>query len=117
MLYLSYMDLSPGHSNLYSGKSHQALIRALRNHFQDWTGFSSKFPDFSLGVIVVTKMGVAEIDIKGPSISKKHKVVDYSIFLPETIKDIEQYLDFVFTGLASILEKYGVNKTETLKIR
>jgi hypothetical protein len=79
-LYLSYIDLSPGLTNPFSKDSHPILLEVLRKNFENWNGFNSKCPEFSLGLIIVTKRGINELEVKGPSISKKHKVVDFSIF-------------------------------------
>ena len=115
MLYLSYIDLTPGLENLFSNTSHQALISFLRANFNNWTGFFQKYPDHSLGLIIVTKKGVNELSIKGPSISSKSKLVDYSIFLPEDIRNMNDYLDNVFMGLKTILKNYKVDESETFK--
>lgn len=115
MLYLSYIDLSPGLENKFSTTSHHPIINVLRRHFNDWTEFFAKHPDYSLGLIVATKAGIVDLNVKGPTISKKSKTVDYSIFIPQDIKDMNTYLDSVFEGLNIILKKYNITETDTFK--
>ena len=53
----------------------------------------------------------------GPSISKKMKITDFSIFLPDEVKDVKEYLDFVFEGIAIAMAKYDVSKDEFNQIK
>ena len=64
-LYLSYINLSPGLTNSFSKDSHAILLESLRKNFENWDGFHLKVPDFSLGLIIVTKRGINELVIKG----------------------------------------------------
>lgn len=115
MLYLSYINLTPGLENEFSTPSHHAIVNVLREHFNDWNGFFDKYPDYHIGLIVATKEGVGNVDIKGPTISKKIKRVDYSIFIPENTKNMKMYLDNFFNGLNIILENYNTKATEAFK--
>jgi len=116
-LYLSYINLSPGLTNPFTKDSHSILLEVLRKNFGNWDGFNLKYPEFSLGLIIVTKRGIDELEVKGPSISKKHQVVDFSIFLPENIADSKEYLEFIFDGLQLIFNKYGIDEQEIMKIK
>lgn len=115
MLYLSYIDLTPGLENKFSTTSHHSVINVLRRHFDNWTNFFDKYPDHSLGLIVATKEGVTDLNVKGPTISKKSKTVDYSIFIPQDINDMTMYLDNIFKGLNIILKNYDIKETHALK--
>jgi hypothetical protein len=83
-----------------------------------------KHEGYSLGFIVTTKRGIGELKVKGPSISRKMKLVDFSIFLPEKsealnpkkAEDINSYLDLVFLGISIALAKYQISKAEIEKI-
>lgn len=39
---------------------------------------------------------------------KKMKIVDYTMFLPEEIKDLGHYIDLIFEGFTFFLAKYNV---------
>ena len=117
-VYLSYINLTPGFTNIYSDVTHQKVILPLRNHFFEWNHFFEKYgADFSLGFYVSTKRGTEQLEIKGPSISRKMKIVDFSIFLPDQIKDIDHYIDLVFEGVGIVLSRFKVSENEILKMK
>lgn len=81
--------------------------------------------DFTLGIILSAKTGTSQVEIKGPSISKKYKVVDYVLYIPFAIAEeaetfYSQYVSFVCTGVATVLEKFmdaGVVKEAVAKFK
>ncbi|MBT1699247.1 hypothetical protein KK083_20285 [Fulvivirgaceae bacterium PWU4] len=67
---------------------------------------------FSLGVIISTRKSKTDLSIQGPSISKKYKMVDYTIWIPylKVIKSsslLETYLDFISEGIILVFEDLG----------
>lgn len=66
--------------------------------------------EYSLGIILSAKSNSLDLVIKGPSISKKYKVVDYILYIPFGIinqKDFfVRYVDFVCIGIKEILDRY-----------
>jgi len=112
MVLIAYIELTPGLENKFSTPAHHPLVKVLRTHENEWISFYQKHPDFSLGFTVVTKGGIKELEVKGPTVFRKLKNVDYSIFLPEDIQNMSDYLDNVFKGINQVLEKYNVIKTE-----
>jgi hypothetical protein len=74
----------------------------------------AKYENYSVGFVICTKLGVEQLEVKGPSVARKMKLVDFTIFLPDSIVNIEQYVDSVFSGIAQILEKYHV-KPESIE--
>jgi hypothetical protein len=117
MVYLSYLTLTPGYTNLFSSGTHKTILEKLRTYFPNWLGFIDKHQGYSLGFIIVTKKGIEQLEVKGPSISKKMKVVDFSIFLPDKIENLKHYLDLVFQGISISLSKYKIAEIEILKMR
>ncbi|TAE39875.1 MAG: hypothetical protein EAZ50_09375 [Runella slithyformis] len=118
VLYLSYTDLSPSIENIYIDETHQKIIAVLRRQFLDWSQFFDKYgSEFSLGFFVSTKKGTEQLTIFGPSVSRKMKVVDFSIFLPDEIKDLNHYLDLVFEGIGVVLARFKVDENEILKMK
>ena len=115
MVLIAYIDLTPGLRNNFATPSHHPIVKILRTYENEWTGFHEKHPDFSLGFTVATKGGVKELEVKGPTIFRKLKSVDYSIFLPDDIQNMNDYLDNVFKGISHVLEKYNVIKTDNFK--
>lgn len=117
-VYLSYTDLTPGLENNFCDISHQSLIKPLRKRFITWKGFFQKYGhEFSLGFFVSTKKDTEKIVVLGPSISKKKNIADYSIFLPDEIKDLNHYIDLVFYGIQQVLAKYNVSESEILEMK
>lgn len=111
-LFLSYANLTPGLKNKYSNSTHQLMIKKLRKYYLNWVGFSSKYPNSNIGFIVITKKGIKKLEIKGPSISKKYNIVDFSIFLPEVCVSLDEYIKLVFEGISLCLNMYDVNEIE-----
>jgi hypothetical protein len=116
--YLSYINLTPNFENKFFHSNHKEIINILRKYFNTWEGFFIKYsPDFSIGFMVLRKEGTDKLIIKGPSISKKMKIVDFSIFLPDEIIDLSHYIDLIFEGFNLILCKYKVSETEVNKMK
>ncbi len=111
------MGLTPGLNNSYSTPTHHVFRNKLLKHFDNWNYYHSKFPEYSLCFYFVKKRGSDNVRIKGPSISKKMNVVDYSIFLPDEINDLNQYIEFAFEGIGKVLDKYQVPETEILEMK
>ena len=116
-VYVTYVGLTPGLENIYHDFTHDAIVNCLREHFDSWQGFFSKYDNYSLGFYVVTKKGIAVLETKGPSISKKMQIADFSIFLPEIIDNQDHYIDLVFQGISIILLKYNVSIDEVMSIK
>ena len=116
-LFVTYVDITPNFGNPFSNFTHKVLVEKLRKHFARWDGFFEKYKDYSLGFIICTKYGTENLEIKGPSISRKLKIVDFSVFLPDEIKNESHYLDFVFSGIELALTEYKVLASEILDIK
>jgi hypothetical protein len=112
-VYLSYTNLTPGLKNNHGSNSHQTIIKTLREHFFQWSGFFLKHGnDYSIGFYISTKKGTEKLNYFGPSISKKMKIVDYTMFIPDEIKNLENYLDTVFEGFEHFLTQYSIGSLE-----
>lgn len=112
-----YLILTPGMDNIYMKDSQTGIKNTLRKHFWEWQGFFDKYKNFSLSFYIVMKLGTTKLNIKGPSISKKIEVVDYSIFLPDEIKDLNHYIDLVFEGIGIVLAKFNVPSEDVEKMK
>ncbi|MCB2378237.1 hypothetical protein LGH70_11620 [Hymenobacter sp. BT635] len=81
--------------------------------------------DFTLGIILSAKSNTSQLEIKGPSLSKKYKVVDDTLYIPFVIAEeaetfYSKYVSFVCTGVSTVLEKFldaGVVKGAVAKFR
>jgi hypothetical protein len=118
-LFLSYIDLTPDLENPFTNVAHKSIIDVLRSHFVMWSGFLNKYPDYDIGFIVATKREITALEIKGPSISKKMKVVDFTIYLPNRSYNLSEYIDLVFDGVATSLQKYDIERKdiEIMKVK
>lgn len=112
--YISYIDLSPGLENKFSTVAHKPLIESLRNHVTKWDFFDQKYSDYSIGFIIATKDGVKTLELKGPTMHNKRKVIDFSIFLPTQSYSLSEYIDFVFKGMQEALKIYNVSDKDIL---
>ena len=115
--YLTYLDLSPSLSNRFSSVTHQTITQNIRSIFFTWDFFLKKYPEYSIGFTVVTKRDWLEFTVKGPSISRKMQIIDYSIFLPDQEYDLNSYIDFVFEGISTALKKYQIEEESLILIR
>lgn len=74
--------------------------------------FIEKFEGFDLMFRMSAKLNINDNEIKGPTIFKKDKDIEYSIFLPfDIIMQNSNYhywaLKYLFNGIFSIYEKYS----------
>jgi hypothetical protein len=116
-VYLSYLNLTPGLENQFSNESHKTIIKNLRECYSSWQSFSSIYPQYNIGFIIVTKKNVEKITIKGPTIDKRSKVVDYSIFLPDRNYNLSEYIDLLFEGIFLSLSSFYIKKDDIVIIR
>ena len=70
--------------------------------------------DYSLMFRVSAKKELAENEIKGPSVYKKNKDVEFSIFLPYSVimkheEPNREALNYLFKGIYEVLEKYEID--------
>lgn len=112
-VYLAYTSLTPGLKNLYATETHKNIIDTLRKKFFTWNNFFSKHgEDYSMGFYISKKAGTTNLTYFGPSISKKMKIVDYTMFIPDEIKSLDEYLDIVFEGFGYFLARYDISIIE-----
>ena len=115
--YLMYIDLSPSIRNKFMDKSHDSILMNLRSVFFSLDSFFEKYPNYSIGYTIVTKINEKLLSVKGPTISKKMEIIDFSIILPDMEYDISQYVDFIFEGILSSLKKYKIDEDLFLSIQ
>jgi hypothetical protein len=112
-IYLAYTDLTPGLQNQFVDETHKSLIKTLRVLFKNWDSFFQKHgKDFSIGFYISTQKGTDKLKLLGPSISKKMEIVDYTMFIPDDIQNLDGYINMVFEGFEYFLARYGINKLE-----
>jgi len=68
--------------------------------------------EYALGIILSAKSNLSTLLIKGPSISRKYKVVDYVLYIPfELMSDersfIANYVRIVCEGIDDIIARYN----------
>ncbi len=116
--YLTHFNLTPNFENEFFGKEFKSIIKILRNNFINWQGIFDKYgSDFSIGFMITRKKGTEQLTVLGPTVSKKMKIVDYSIFLPDEIKDLNHYIDLVFEGIGIVLAKFNVSEDEVTNMK
>ena len=92
------------------------FFKLLRDELEASGILSARFnaafgEDYSLGIIFSTRAKIMDLEIKGPTVSKRYKVVDYVIYIPfgivmnkETF--FNQYVEFVCTGVSTVLVEH-----------
>lgn len=80
--------------------------------------FDQKFPDFTLVINMSAKSDLAGFFVKGPSVYKKTKDVEFSVFLPYFKHDpsdpgsLHEALTLFLEAVASVLETLGSDISE-----
>ena len=117
---VAYIYLDPDVDNPCQSFAHKALERRLNEHFPEWEGFHKANPNFNLGFVVGMNLGIAKLEVKGPTKFKGMQTVDYSIFLPTWVRDldcskasdVETYITLFVNGVERCMEKYKVPASE-----
>jgi len=94
------------------------LVKKLQKENQE---VNVKGEFFSLGVIVSTRKNVTDLSFQGPSISKKYKMVDYTIWMPfakviESDNILFAYLDYLCQGISLVMKECGYPTAAISKI-
>ena len=112
-----YLDLTPNYENQFRELSSACVKKILNDNFENWHHFKIKYPNYIISLYFIKKRGTLSLVIKGPTISKKQETVDYSIFLPDEINNLEDYLNIIFEGVGKVLGKYsvGIKEIENMK--
>lgn len=111
------LGLTPGYYDKYYDRLYEPFKKNFNIYNYLWQNEANKLKDYKLTFYIITKKGTEFLKIKGPSISKKNQLVDYSIFLPDQIKDLHHYIDLVFEGFGIVFNKYGVSDEEALEMK
>jgi hypothetical protein len=117
MIYVSYINLSPGLDNHYSASTHHVIWETLNKHSPEWAGFYKGRRDYNLSFTISTKNGVKETIARGPDIYRRDKEYHYAIYIPEKISDVSEYLDAVFQGVKQVLSNFDVQASDVEKIK
>lgn len=106
-----------------SYKFNKLLREAIHSPEEDFSDAFQKVygKEYSLGIILSAKEDTLDLIIKGPSISKRYKAVDYVLYIPFCIIHSQadffiNYVNFVCDGIKSILEKYSQSESMYHKI-
>lgn len=120
IVYLSYIYLEPDNSNPFQSVVHNALWSTLTRHFLNWKGFKERYSESDLGLIVAMKDAVEHLTVKGPTIIRGSRAVDFTIFLPNRISegdpsrksDVEDYVRLIVEGVGEALGDCDLSKLE-----
>ncbi len=112
-----YLELSPNFENIYRVQTSQIIKNCLNKYFDNWKEFKKKYPSHTFNFYIVSKKNTEMLLIKGPTVSKKHQTVDFSIFLPDEILDLNHYVQLIFEGIGMVLQKFGIKNIEIEKMK
>jgi YD repeat-containing protein len=100
---------------------HSVLHDVLNTHARSWGPFFKKRTDpqeWSLGLLPTLKAGQRELEVRGPSVSRAYKMVDYAIWLPEDVaSDFDRYVNVILAGIEQVLLRYQVSPEEIAQIK
>ena len=126
----------PGRIKIFIGQIHikAGISFPFSLRFQKWLGdalselvevsseFSSKHgSDFGLGFRISAKDDIEEPEIKGPTIFKRDKTIEYSVFLPHKANDYHDIavashlVDQILDSVVVILPEVGLDASNVLK--
>lgn len=119
-VYFGQIYIEPGAAFPFSHHFQSRLSEAVTGLVKPSTRFVKEYGrDFALTFNVSAKRAIGDNDIKGPTVFKKTKDVEYSVFLPfDVIKrdaDVSKSaLTFLFKGMCSVFESLDI---DTRKVR
>lgn len=80
------------------------------------------YKDFYLNLVIATSKKTKELEVRGPEIKKRQKMIDYGLWLPfkkitRTNKYLEDFISYLFEAFKIVFTNYNVDiqKIETLK--
>ncbi|MCS6847509.1 MAG: hypothetical protein RMN52_07335, partial [Anaerolineae bacterium] len=115
-------SLTPGlHHPERQPELHPVLYGVLNAHARNWGHFFRRRKDpheWSLSFSIVLKAGQRVLEVRGPSISRAYRDVDYGIWLPEDVaSDFGRYVEAILAGIGQVLLKYKVSPEEIEQIK
>lgn len=78
--------------------------------------YEKRHTDYTLAFLYSAREG-NDFAIKGPTVSKRYRIVEYVICMPykEILSDVEIYnvfLTYMETGIRTVFEQYNINQNE-----
>jgi hypothetical protein len=85
-------------------------------------GLNVKDKEMYLNLEVATSSKTKELEVRGPEIKKRAKMINYGLWLPfddihQSIYPLETYIDYFFEALKIVFNNYNVPKEEFEEIK
>ncbi len=74
-----------------------------------------KEQDMDINLMVSTNKATLNVEVKGPSVSRKYKIINWGLWLPyeaivSSTEQVIPYLKHYYEALVILLDKYGVSE-------
>lgn len=103
----------PGYSFMVSFKIKKLIVAKINQEIFEnhWEG---QHITYQLNAVVATNSKTEMLNVMGPDIDKKRKMIDYAIWMPyksiaESDNYLKAYIDNLFIGLKEILNRCQIN--------
>lgn len=121
-IYVVQIYIEAGASFPFSHVFQRYIHNRLSSLVDGWGRNAGHYgPDFGLIFRMSSKSDLATTEIKGPTIFKRDKSVEYSIFLPSNLlgnrstDDYRAVLRALMDGIVTVMDGLGIN-TEKVKV-
>jgi hypothetical protein len=118
-IFLGQIYIKPGISFPLSLRFQQWLGDELSQRVEISEAFSRTYSeDFGLGIRISAKADIAEPEIKGPTIFKRPRNVEFTVFLPYEARDCydgeasRKIIQLILQSATRILEHVGLDATK-----
>ena len=117
-VYVSQIYISPGVNFDFTHHFQKLLSEELSAMVAQTGGFMRKYgPEFDLIFNMSAKKEIHENEIRGPSVYKKDKDVEFTIFLPFDVigASTDRYrvaLKFLLDGIRTVFDKLGIDSAK-----
>ena len=119
-IYISQIYIQPGVSYPFSYRFQKFMSEAVTERVSPSEKFVTRYgEDFDLIFRMSAKSEIAETEIKGPTVFKRDKDVEYSIFIPfrgneSDPKTLHDVVITLLNGIVSVLNGLGFDTTTLL---
>lgn len=118
-IFFGQIYLAPDAVFPFSFKFNNWLAEEVAKHVVDSDGFRGAYPGIMrLGFRISARKSLNSIDLRGPTIFRRAKDVEFTIFLPhnriqfETAEDLRPIVEALLGGVIGALDKLFIGSTE-----
>jgi len=118
-IFFGQIYLEPDAVFPFSFKFNGWLTEQVARHVVDSDGFRGAYPGIMrLGFRISARKGLESVDLRGPTIFKRAKDIEFTIFVPhnknrfQTAEDLQPIVDALLAGVIDALNKLFIDSSE-----